>query len=45
MPTNVTVDYKKAEDDFRKARDPRERLECLREMMRTIPKHKGTEHL
>ena len=45
MPTNVTADYKKAEDAFRKARDPRERLECLREMMRTIPKHKGTEHL
>ncbi|MBT8047470.1 MAG: TGS domain-containing protein [Xanthomonadales bacterium] len=45
MPTNVTADYKKAEDAFRKARDPSERLECLREMMRTIPRHKGTEHL
>ena len=45
MPTNVTADYKKAEDAFRKAREPRDRLECLREMMRTIPKHKGTEHL
>lgn len=45
MPTNVTADYKRAEDAFRKARDPRERLECLREMMRTIPRHKGTEHL
>ena len=45
MPTNVTADYKKAEEAFRKAREPRERLECLREMMRTIPKHKGTEHL
>ena len=45
MPTNVTADYKKAEDAFRKAREPRDRLDCLREMMRTIPKHKGTEHL
>lgn len=45
MPTNVTAEYKKAEDAFRKAREPRERLDCLREMMRTIPKHKGTEHL
>jgi len=45
MPTNVTAEYKKAEDAFRKAREPRERLECLQEMMRTIPKHKGTEHL
>ena len=45
MPTNVTAEYKKAEEAFRRARDPRDRLECLREMMRTIPKHKGTEHL
>jgi ribosome-interacting GTPase 1 len=45
MPTNVTPAYKKAEEAFRRAREPRERLECLREMMRTIPKHKGTEHL
>ena len=27
MPTNVTAEYKKAEDAFRKAREPRERLE------------------
>lgn len=45
MPTNVTPEYKKAEEAFRKAREPRERLDCLREMLRTIPKHKGTEHL
>jgi ribosome-interacting GTPase 1 len=45
MPTNVTPEYKKAEEAYRKARDPKERLDCLREMFRTIPKHKGTEHL
>jgi ribosome-interacting GTPase 1 len=45
MPTNVTAEYKKAEEAFRSAREPRERLQCLREMLRTIPKHKGTEHL
>ena len=45
MPTNVTPEYKKAEEAYRKAREPRERLDCLREMSRTIPKHKGTEHL
>ena len=45
MPTNVTPEYKKAEEAYRKAREPKERLECLREMARTIPKHKGTEHL
>ena len=45
MPTNVTPEYKKAEQSFREAQQPRERLACLKEMLRTIPKHKGTEHL
>jgi len=45
MPTNVTPEYKEAEEAYRKAREPRERLDCLREMLRTIPKHKGTDHL
>ncbi|HWQ37723.1 MAG TPA: GTPase [Burkholderiales bacterium] len=45
MPANLTPEYKAAEAAFRKARDPRERLDCLREMLRTVPKHKGTEHL
>jgi ribosome-interacting GTPase 1 len=45
MPANLTPAYKNAEAAYRRARDPDERLECLREMMRTIPKHKGTEHL
>ncbi len=45
MPANLSPEYKAAEAAFRQARDPRERLECLREMLRTIPKHKGTEHL
>src|SRR5437773_9341057 len=45
MPANLSPEYKAAEAAFRKARDPRERLEWLREMLRAIPKHKGTEHL
>jgi ribosome-interacting GTPase 1 len=45
MPTNVTPEYKKAEEAYRKASEPKERLDCLKEMLRTIPKHKGTEHL
>ncbi len=45
MPTNVTAEYKKAEQAFRDAREPADRLQCLKEMLRTIPKHKGTEHL
>ena len=45
MPANLSPEYKSAEAAFRAAREPKERLECLREMLRTIPKHKGTEHL
>jgi ribosome-interacting GTPase 1 len=45
MPTNVTPEYKKAKEQFQKARDPEERLTCLKEMLRTVPKHKGTDHL
>ncbi len=45
MPTNVTAEYKKAEQAFRDAREPADRLQCLKDMLRTIPKHKGTEHL
>src|SRR5215510_8538002 len=45
MPANLSPEYKTAEAAFRKAREPRERLDSLREMLRTIPKHKGTERL
>ncbi len=45
MPTNVTPEYRKAEQAFRETRDPADRLRCLREMLRLIPKHKGTEHV
>jgi ribosome-interacting GTPase 1 len=45
MPANLSPEYKAAEAAFRKAHDPRERLERLREMLSTIPKHKGTDHL
>jgi hypothetical protein len=45
MPANLSPEYKTAEAAYRKAREPRERLDLLREMLRTIPKHKGTERL
>jgi len=45
MPANLSPEYKAAADALRKARDPAERLELLREMLRVIPKHKGTDHL
>ncbi len=45
MPANLSPEYKKAEQAFREASEDRERLLRLRDMLRTIPKHKGTEHL
>ncbi|NHA13500.1 TGS domain-containing protein [Thioalkalivibrio sp. XN279] len=45
MPTNVSPEYKKAEEAYRQAREPKDRLDCLKQMLSTIPKHKGTEHL
>ncbi len=45
MPANLSPEYKKAEQAFRTAREPRERLDCLKDMLRTIPKHKGTERI
>jgi hypothetical protein len=45
MPANLSPEYKAAEAAFRAAREPRERLHWLREMLRVIPKHKGTDHL
>jgi hypothetical protein len=45
MPANLTPEYRAAEAAFRKAREPGQRLEWLREMLRVIPKHKGTDHL
>jgi uncharacterized protein len=45
VPANLTPEYKAAEAEFRKARDAEARLRWLREMLRTVPKHKGTEHL
>ena len=45
MPANLPPQYSKAEEEFRKAATPGDRLEKLREMFRLLPKHKGTEKL
>jgi uncharacterized protein len=45
MPANLSPEYKAAQAALRQARDPGERLHCLREMLRVMPKHKGTDHL
>ncbi len=45
MPANLTPEYKRAEERFRAAKTPEDRLEALEEMLRVIPKHKGTDGL
>ena len=45
MPANLPPQYSKAEEEYRRAEAPAERLEALREMFRLLPKHKGTEKL
>ena len=45
MPANLSPEYKAAEAEFRRTRNPEDRLRWLRVMLRTVPKHKGTEHL
>ena len=45
MPTNVTPEYRKAEEAFRVAKTPDEKIERLEDMMAVLPKHKGTDHL
>src|SRR4030065_1058437 len=45
MPANLTPDYLKAEQWFRQASTTEEKILALEEMMRVIPKHKGTDHM
>jgi len=45
MPANLTPDYERADARYRAAVTDDEKLEALREMYATIPKHKGTEKL
>ncbi len=45
MPANLTPQYYSAEDRYKAASTPEEKMAALREMLSTIPKHKGTEKL
>jgi ribosome-interacting GTPase 1 len=45
MPANLTPEYKRAEERFRTAKSPDEKLAALEEMLRVMPKHKGTDGL
>lgn len=45
MPLNATVEYFKAEEKFRSAKTKEDKIFYLEEMLRTLPTHKGAEHL
>lgn len=45
MPANLTPDYQRAEQQYRQAETPEDKLVALEEMLRTLPKHKGTEKI
>ena len=45
MPVNPTLEYQKAERKYHEARTLIEKIKALEEMLRTCPKHKGSEGL
>lgn len=45
MPTNLPPEYFEAEERYRAATTPAEKIETLEELISTIPKHKGTDKL
>jgi ribosome-interacting GTPase 1 len=45
MPANLTPQYKEAEARFRAAKEHDEKVEALEEMLKLVPKHKGTEKI
>jgi ribosome-interacting GTPase 1 len=45
MPANLPPQYFEAEQNFRAAKTPAEKIAALEEMLAIMPKHKGTDHL
>lgn len=45
MPANLTPEYFKAEQWYREAVTPEEKILALERMLAVMPKHKGTDHL
>ncbi len=45
MPANLTPEYHEAEEQFKKASSREDKVAALEEMLRVIPKHKGTEKM
>jgi small GTP-binding protein len=45
MPANLPPQYYELEREYRAERDPREKLRLAEELLRIMPKHKGTDKL
>lgn len=45
MPANLTADYLSAEQAYKQAQTPQEKIAALEEMLAALPKHKGTEKI
>ncbi len=45
MPANLTPQYRAAEEEYRSAVTVDEKVRCTENMIRMLPKHKGTDHL
>jgi hypothetical protein len=45
MPANLPPQYYELEREYNSERDPQEKLRLAEEMLRVMPKHKGTDHL
>ena len=45
MPINAHPDYLNAETEYHNASNDEDRLTALEKMMKTMPKHKGSENL
>ncbi|MBS3052625.1 MAG: TGS domain-containing protein [Candidatus Aenigmarchaeota archaeon] len=45
MPVNASIEYYKAEEDYKSAKTREEKIRCLEEMIRLLPKHKSSEHV
>jgi len=45
MATNLPPEYFDAEERYRAAKSPGEKITCIEELLRIVPKHKGTDKL
>jgi ribosome-interacting GTPase 1 len=45
MPANLPPEYKAAEKKFKAASTVAEKIAALEDLISTVPKHKGTDHL